>query len=78
MLELPEGLTLTAMKKCEESDSFVLRFFNSTEKSIKGGIKTVFKNAVRINMNEDTQEGEVNLEKLTVKPYEIVTVKVDK
>ena len=77
MLEIPEELVLTAMKKAEDSDKYIIRIFNPTAKTVKGAIKTTFKNAKLVNLNEE-QEGEINLDKIEVGAYKIITIEVEK
>ena len=76
-LEIPEGLVLTAFKKAEDSENFIIRMFNPTEKAIKGKIETTLKNVVVVNMNEEA-EGEIDLAKINVGPNKILTIEVEK
>ena len=75
-LEIPEKLVLSAFKKSED-DGYVIRVYNPTSEPVKGQIKTTFKNAQLINMNEE-YESDVNLDNLEVGAYSIVTIKVEK
>lgn len=77
MLEIPEKLILTAMKKAEESDLYIIRFYNPTCNTVRGCIKTTFKNAVRLNLNEE-KIGTINLNDIEVPPYKIITIGVEK
>ncbi len=74
-LELPEGLVLTALKKAEDSDKYIIRMYNPTEKEIRGELKGEFKNIKTVNLNE---EYESDTEGITVKPYSIITLEAEK
>ncbi len=76
-LEIPEGLVLTAFKKAEDSTKTIIRVYNPTDKAVTGEIKGDFASAVLVNMNEE-KEGEINLNKVTVEPYKILTIEVEK
>ena len=77
MLELPDSLVLTAMKKAENGGGYIIRLYNPTNTTICGSINTVFKNAVRLNMNEE-KIGEFNFNNIEVPPYKIITIGVEK
>lgn len=77
MLEIPEELVLTAMKKAEDSDKYIIRIFNPTNKTVKGDIKTTFKNAKLVTLNEE-EVGNILFDKIEVAPYKIITVEVEK
>jgi len=76
-LEIPEKLVLTAFKKAEDSDKYIIRLFNPLEETVKGKITTTFKNAVKVNMNEEKEES-INLDKISVGPNKILTIEVEK
>lgn len=77
MLEIPEKLVLTAMKKAEDGDRYIIRFYNPTCNTVHGSIKTVFKNAVRLNLNEE-EIGAIDLNNIEVPPYKIITIGAEK
>ena len=54
----PEEITLSAMKKCDERDSMILRLFNPTDDAIEGTISCHqdIKEAWITNMNEERRE----------------------
>ena len=76
-LEIPEELVLTAFKKAEDSDNTIIRVYNPTDKTVKGAIKGAFKSAKAVNMNEE-QEGAIDLSDISVAPYKILTIEVEK
>lgn len=51
----PENLVLSAFKKSEDRDSYIMRLFNPTGKKIRGGIKFAveLKEAYLTNLNEE-------------------------
>ena len=67
----------TAMKKAEDSDKYIIRIFNPTNKTVKGDIKTTFKNAKLVTLNEE-EVGNILFDKIEVAPYKIITVEVEK
>ena len=77
MLEIPEELVLTAMKKAEDSDKYIIRLFNPTAKTVKGRLKTIFKNAKIVNLNEE-YERDADLSNITVNPYQILTIEAER
>lgn len=77
MLEIPEELVLTAMKKAEDSDKYIIRLYNPAAKTVKGAIKTTFKNAKLVNLNEEPA-GTADLDNLEVGAYKIITIEVEK
>ena len=70
-------LVLTAMKKAEDSDRIIIRLFNPTEETVTGEIKTVFKNAKIVNLNEGDAK-DFDLSAISVAPHKIVTIEVEK
>ena len=77
MLEIPEKLVLTALKKAEDSNKIIIRVFNPTNKTVTGAFKCEFKNAKIVNLNEE-YESNAELNNITVKPYQILTIEVEK
>jgi len=76
-LEIPEKLVLTALKKAEDSDKIIIRLYNPTEETVTGEIKTVFKNAKIVNLNEGDAK-DLDLSEISVAPHKIVTIEVEK
>jgi alpha-mannosidase len=78
----PDSLTLSALKVADEKKGIVLRLSNPVDRTIAGLIhfSPSVKEAFRANMNEEITEtiGVSNGHdiKLTVKPYEVVTLLV--
>lgn len=72
---------LSAFKKCEFDDTYLVRFFNSTGKTVSGGVTFGFeiKKVESAGLNEEAIEvlahtgGDVKIE---AKPFEIITLKV--
>jgi len=72
---------LSAFKKSEFDDAYIVRFFNSTDKNVSGTVTFDFdvKKVESAGLNEETAEvltltaGSVNVE---AKPFEIITLKV--
>jgi len=77
MLEIPESLVLTALKKAEDSDKVIIRVYNPTNKAVTGTFKCEFKNAKIVNLNEE-YESDADLNNITVNPYQILTLEVEK
>ena len=77
MLEIPESLVLTAMKKAEDSDKVILRVYNPTKQTVTGAFRCEFRNAKIVNLNEEYQE-DVSLDRISVKPHQILTIEVEK
>ncbi len=79
----PEELVLSALKKCETRNTVILRFFNPTEKEIKGSIQfwKPIKKAWQTNLNEEREEelsvDEIGVLTLDVKHKKIVTVELE-
>ena len=65
------------MKKAEDGDRYIIRFYNPTCDTVRGSIKTVFKNAVRLNLNEE-EIGAIDLNNIEVPPYKIITIGAEK
>jgi len=80
----PHNLMVTALKKCELGDGFILRFFNCAEEKVNGVIKTYrrIKAARLTNLNEqpladgELDVGEDGTVSLEVGGHEIKTVKL--
>lgn len=72
---------LSAFKKCEFDDAYIVRFFNSTDQAVSGSVTFGFeaKAVESAGLNEEAIEtlahpgGTVNVE---AKPFEILTLKV--
>jgi len=77
ILEIPEKLVLTALKKAEDSDRYIIRLYNPTDETVCGCIKGSFANAGFVDMNENFT-AKADLTNLTVGPYKIVTIEADK
>lgn len=75
----PEELIVSALKRWEDGDGIVLRFYNVSDRVLTGVIKPSFSfsEAWRTNLNEELTE-RVDISdggiRLTVKPHEIVTL----
>lgn len=80
--ELPEQVMLSAVKKCEDRDTFIVRMYNLSGKEVITGLKPFWRitQAWLVNLNEDgTRELNVNPEDhagldLIVGPHQVVTV----
>ena len=74
---------LTAMKKAEDSDALILRMYESAGKAetVKVKLPPGATGVERTNLMEQAQEGTVpvtdNVATVEIKPWEIVTLKVD-
>ena len=70
----PENLILSAFKRAEDRESYILRIYNPTEEVINGEItlNVPFKKAFLTNLDEERQE------ELTVENESIVRVVVNK
>ncbi len=77
LLQIPEKLVLTAIKKCEDRDSYIIRIYNPTEECVCGKIQTVFKNPRLVNMNEE-EAGAFDFDKVEVKANQIITIEVER
>ena len=77
MLEIPEKLVLTAMKKAEDSDKVIIRVYNPTDKAVTGEFKCGFKNGKIVNLNEEYEQ-DADLKNITLNPYQILTIEVEK
>ena len=76
ILTIPEELVLTAFKKAEDSEKYIIRVYNPTESVVCGEIKYQHKKARIVNLNEDYAE-DVDLTKLVVEPHKIITIEVE-
>jgi alpha-mannosidase len=81
-LELsPNNLILSALKKAEDSDEVILRFFETKGKATRGEVK-VFKEIKRATLTDLLEREERELDaygnrfELEVEPFEIVTLKL--
>ncbi len=78
----PHNLILSALKKAEDSDAVILRFFETTGETTRAEVE-LFKDIKRLTMVDllEREEGElpfeVNRFSLEVKPFEIVTLKLE-
>ena len=79
----PDNLILSAFKKAEDRDSYILRMFNPTDEAIDGVIKlsSPVKNVWLTNLNED-RESEIVLKSknevpVAAGPNKIVTVELE-
>ncbi len=78
----PHNLILSALKKAEDSDAVILRFFETTGETTRAEVE-LFKDIKRLTMVDllEREEGELPFEanrfSLEVKPFEIVTLKLE-
>ncbi|MBA7686773.1 hypothetical protein ES703_95231 [subsurface metagenome] len=78
----PHNLILSALKKAEDSDAVILRFFETTGESTQAEVE-LFKTIKRLTVVDllEREEGELPFEgnrfRLEVKPFEIVTLKLE-
>ena len=76
----PDSLTLSALKVADEKEGIVLRLSNPVGRTVEGTVhfETSVKEAFRVKMNEEMIEAVVVSNghdlRLTVKPYEVVTM----
>lgn len=77
ILEIPEELVLTALKKAEDSNRYIIRLYNPTGETVRGCVRGRFTNAKFVDLNE-TFTAEADLTNLTVGPYKIVTIEAEK
>jgi mannosylglycerate hydrolase len=79
----PSSLVLSAVKRCEERDSLIVRFFNPTEKELAGRLRLYrpIRKAHLTNLNEErigllpvTASGELHL---AVPHKKIITVELE-
>jgi len=68
---------LTALKQAEDNEKIIIRVFNPTRETVSGTFKCEFKNAKIVNLNEEP-ECNADLNNITVKPYQILTLEVEK
>ena len=54
----PEAISLSALKKCDERDSIILRLFNPTDDQVEGLVRCYWPvaEAWLTNMNEERRE----------------------
>ncbi len=76
-LEIPEGLVMTALKKCEDRDKYLIRLYNPCANAVSGKIRSIFKNPKKLNLNEE-YVGDLDFNNITVEPYKILTIEVEK
>lgn len=77
----PDNLILSALKKAEDSDEVILRFFETAGEATKAEIEFFrgIKRATSVNLLEEEEQElpvEGNKLRLEVKPFEIVTLKL--
>jgi len=78
----PHNLILSALKKAEDSDGVILRFFETTGEVTQAEVE-LFKAIKRLTLVDllEREEGELPFEgtrfRLEVKPFEIVTLKLE-
>ncbi len=79
----PANLILSAFKKAEDRNSYIIRMFNPTDETLDGSIKlaSVVKNAWLTNLNEE-RESEIVLKSknevpVVAAPQKIVTVEIE-
>ena len=77
MLEIPDELIMTAMKKAQDSDRYIIRLYNPLKKTVTGKINTVFKNPKIVDLNEN-YEGEFDFDNVHIEPHKIITIEVEK
>jgi alpha-mannosidase len=81
-ISIPRGLIITAFKPCEFSEGYILRFYNTTPKIIKGDIAINFqlKKVYNCGMNEELlnelkiDNGKISVE---VSPFKVITLKLE-
>ena len=79
----PSELVVSAVNRSKNGDGLIVRFYNSSEKSITGSISLFheFKQVDKVNLLEDAVEQDTVTRiddrslKITANPYEIVTLK---
>ncbi len=76
VLEIPEGLVMTAFKKAEDSDAKIIRLFNPTAQTVKGTISGEFTKARLLNLNEEYLS-DLDVTEFKVAPYKILTIEVE-
>lgn len=76
-LEIPAELVLTSFKKSEDSDKYIIRMFNPTERTISGKITTKLIAPHYVNLNEE-EESPADFAKIEVGAYKIVTIAAEK
>lgn len=76
-VQIPGELIMTAMKKCEDRDSFIMRIYNPTGHTVRGKFDTVFKNPKKLNLNEE-YECELDFNNIEVGANKILTIEVEK
>jgi alpha-mannosidase len=80
-LTLPLGLVVTAFKPCEFEDGYILRFYNTTAKTVKGEVSfgIPVKKVYNAGMNEETLN-ELKLESgkaaVEAAPFRVITLKL--
>lgn len=75
------ALLVSAFKQCDFQDGYILRFYNSTDQQVQANIRIRFPFAhlYLANLREDTigtPDMEGSVARMTVKPFEIVTLKI--
>ena len=75
-LEIPKELVLTALKKSENGDKYIMRLYNPCERTVCGRINTVFKNPKKVKLNEKFEK-DYSFE-IEVPANKIITIEVEK
>jgi len=71
----PSELVLSAVKKAEDSDTLVVRFYNTTDREIQGKIAIAGAKSLHLaNLNEEIQKSLDRRRTFQVGPKKIVTV----
>ena len=73
----PENLIFSALKKAEDRNSYILRVFNPTDKTLEGEIKTIMpvKRTFAVNLNE-ARESEISMSKPNIIRVEVGANKI--
>ena len=75
--EIPKELVLTAFKKAEDSENYIIRVYNPLGKEFCGAFYGQLKNAKAVNLNEEYKK-DVDMNNIKVRPYEILTIEAEK
>ena len=68
---------LTAFKKAEDSENYIIRVYNPLGKEFCGAFYGQLKNAKAVNLNEEYKK-DVDMNNIKVRPYEILTIEAEK
>ena len=77
MLEIPDKLVMTALKKAQDSDRYIIRLYNPTKEPVTGKIKTTLKNPTTVDLNENHECG-FDFDNICIEPYKIITIEAEK